>query len=223
MERKSQELQKLISEAIKHKRNEESQDLTLRQLAKQLRLTEACLSSYHTGSRIPPQAVAEKMARCFFNTEKHRKQFLVAYEKIRTAARDENRSSRGSLLERLASGEPLRVSTLFKADPFAGMNDDFFNQVFDRFSRLSGLATTPLELPGLDFQKTLWENKLDLCLSCFASVDRSVLAHFWTTPIRLNLGAIIHNKHEGEKERVKRILSLEERKGKRIRPIVVNG
>jgi GNAT superfamily N-acetyltransferase/transcriptional regulator with XRE-family HTH domain len=223
MERASSELLNLMNEAIKHKQEDEKTKLTSRQIARHLRISDQRFSTYATGSRIPRQAFAEKLANYFYRTREDRTRFLSALSTIRTSLQgDHHGTARASLLERLARGEPLRVSTL-EIEPFAGTNVDFFDQVFHRFFRLSGLTTRYIPKLSFEIGKALWQNTLDLCLGCFASVDRAVLAHFWTAPIRLSLGAIIHSKHEQERERVKRILSLQEHKIHHIRPIVVKG
>ena len=66
-------------------------------------------------------------------------------------------------------------------------------------------------------------NLADLYISCIASVHSSLLANFWTTPIRLSLGAIIHCRHDRERERVKRVLTLQEHKPHYLQPIVIKG
>jgi hypothetical protein len=95
---------------------------------------------------------------------------------------------------------------------------------FTGILRFSGLTTTPVDLPGCDVQKALADNVIDLCLSCFASVDRSLLAHFWTTPIRLSLGIVLHQRQAAEQQLVKEVFAQRRRiTGRRFRPITVKG
>jgi len=218
----SERVRDLIATAVKHKRKQENRDITFKEIAEHLDITEARLSSYNTGSRIPPEPIAEKMARYFYAAEKDRKQFVVELGKSKEESRQQSRASRDGILDRLASGERLRVSA-FKSEPFSGTKEAFFNQLLDRFFSLSGLNTVVIEPPSLYIDRALWDNILDLWLGCFARVDRSVLSHFWTTPIRVSLGAVILSKHERDKEWVKKVLSQVTRRVQRIRPIVVKG
>lgn len=219
----SLELVRLMNDAIAHKQKAVKKTLTSRDIANHLRISDQRFSTYATGSRIPHQAFAETLARYFFTTAQERTEFLVALNTIRAGTYEIARRTAGtSLVERLARGQALRVST-FEMEPFAGRHDDFFDQVFDRFFRLSGLTTAHIPQRRLTITDLLWESTADLYISCIASVDSSLLANFWTTPIRLSLGAIIHSKHKREKEKVKRILTLQERKPHLLQPVVIKG
>jgi transcriptional regulator with XRE-family HTH domain len=212
MQRTSPEIVKLMDDAITHKQATARKKLTSRDIAKQLGISDQRFSTYANGSRIPRPVFAKTLARYFFKTDKERARFMAALHTIRAGIHDAaRRNARSSFVERLARGEALRVSE-FEMEPFAGRHDDFFDQVFDRFFRLSGLTTAHIPQPRLNITDVLWDDMADLYISCIASVNSSILANFWTTPIRLSLAAIIHSKHDREKEKVKRVLTLQEHK-----------
>ncbi len=223
MEHASLELAKLISDAIAHKQGMTDQRLTARDMARHLRISDQRFSTYANGSRIPRQDLARTLAKYFFESEKEREDFLSALDHVRTRLQGGARTPAPlSFLEGLARGEALRVSKS-EMEPFAGQSDDFFDHVFDRFFRLSGLTTAYIQQPGLNIADALWNNLADLYVSCIASVSNSLLANFWTTPIRLSLGAVIHGKHQREKERVKRVLTLQEHRPRYLKPVVIKG
>ncbi len=213
-------LRSLFSEAIRKKRQQPGfEEATFDDFADQLNISKARLSSYHTGNRIPPDVLSAKMADFFFTTEKERNSFVRGIKEARAAAHQES----GSLLEKLASKEKqLRIGTL-KSGPLCGAERSFFDRLFDRFFHLSGLATTREEPENLDLAKTLWSSKLDLVYPYLASVGRVVLIHFWPTPIRLSLGAVIPERHGPQRGWVEEVLAGQVIKTTRIKPVVIRG
>jgi GNAT superfamily N-acetyltransferase len=223
MQHRSLELAKLIHDAIGHKQGATDKQLSARDIAAHLRISDQRFSTYANGSRIPRRDFAGTLARYFFKSERERAEFVAALDRIRAGVPAVPRQpAPRSSIEGLVRGESLRVSKA-ELEPFAGRSDDFFDQVFDRFFRLTGLTIAQIQQPGLNITDALRDNVADVYVSCIASVSNSLLANFWTTPIRLGLGAVIHGRYQREKERVRRVLTLQEHKPRYLKPIVIRG
>jgi hypothetical protein len=67
----------------------------------------------------------------------------------------------------------------------------FLDQFFGRFMRLAGIRHQFIETDDLvDLKDQLVQNEVDVGLGIFATLDRSLLVKFFSTPIRVGLNAI---------------------------------
>lgn len=217
-----------IAKAIHQKQHIEQmrtgQKLTLGVIAEEIGISEQSLINYRKGKSVPPEDIANRMVEYLYENDVPRaRKFKGVLEEARASARTTDMRTRPGIMDRLAAGRELRVSRS-AFPPFSGRKDSFFDKIFDRLFDLGTLAKeTPAENPGFDIRDVLWSNDIDLAIGYFASVDRTLLVNFWSTPLRLGLNAIIHEDHKGKKEEIQRVLTNPKRpRNVKFHPIVVH-
>jgi transcriptional regulator with XRE-family HTH domain len=192
------------------------------QLAEGTGLSVGAISNYRQGSRAPDADTARKIARFFYPRDRASR--LSLEERLREASKEETSISGNTLLDVTAGKRPTAVTTL-DYRPFSGTPDCFFETIFERFLGLAGiLPADPPRLRTMLTAEMLTDS--DLLLSIFDSLDRR--AHlglaFWHMPIRISLGAVIHQKFENRRHIVAAALSdPAKRTSALIRPIVIAG
>jgi transcriptional regulator with XRE-family HTH domain len=174
-----------VSDAIwqyREKKQKNNKRPSLAAIAKALGLSLPTLWNYRKGNSIPPPEITKAMAELFFRGDpgagRHFQERLDAFR---------NTVPKRNGLDQLALGKALRV---LKSDfpPFSGAIVGFFD-------RLCELSTLKPELPApqtdSDLSEALWKDEIDIAVGYFSTLDRGILVHSWSTPIRIGIGAVI--------------------------------
>jgi hypothetical protein len=142
------------------------------------------ISAWRSGQRAIPPDQAQKLAEYLFKKDIEKQRWLV---RSLDQARDPEKMT---LLKELdQDSRELRIgSTSRDGYGRAGLLDQFMV----RFLRLSGVKYRFVERDGVaDLKTQLVQEDLDVGIGIFATLDRSLMIKFFTTPIRIGLNAIV--------------------------------
>lgn len=195
-----------------------------RALAKLLGLSPGAFSSFQTGTRSPSPDSIRRLGGLYEFDHELRTSFESG---LATAARQppSNDLERGVLLESLAAGGVLDVSTM-NYEPISGAKDRFFDYVLDRFWSLTGIKIRPKARTGVALQETLSRSQASVLVSYFSTLDRSLRMRFWPLPVRVSLGAVCLSKFQAKADAIAKIISLpkdEKPQGPDLKLILLKG
>lgn len=214
---------RLIGKAV-----EDNSNLSKKEIAGETRMSTTQLWKYERGIELPPVDTIKRMAEVLYKDPRER----LAFEKglMNARARVADLGRHRAAIDRLMSGGELRIST-FPFPPFSGADDGFFDTIIARLFGLGALKITNQPVVqsagrkqiSVDIREALWNDSIDIAIGFFASLYQAVAVDFLLTPIRVCLGAVIHERHKIEASRtlVEDVLTRRRDKSLRVRPIVV--
>jgi hypothetical protein len=142
------------------------------------------VNAWRSGQRKPSPEQTKKLARYLFPRDSARQRWL---ENSLAEARDPQRAS---LLKELDenNGE-LRIGSTSQANYG---RTGFLEEFIARFLRLAGIKYKFVGRDDIvDLKEQLVQDELDVGVGIFATLDRSLLIKFFSTPIRVGLNAIV--------------------------------
>lgn len=161
----------------------EANPKTTAAIAKGVNVSEDLVSAWRSGRRSPKADQVERLAKFLFPRMPEYQFWLIG--ELRKTQEPEP----SNILERLdRRNVPLRISSTSKASyGRLGLLDQFFA----RFMRIGGIRYRFIKPDILfDLKNQLVQNEVDVGLGIFATLDRSLLIKFFSTPIRVGLNAI---------------------------------
>jgi hypothetical protein len=190
------EIREAMSRAIANRKAEAKVAMKqiIDELIEKAGISIATFWNYRRGDRPVPEDKAPVMAEYFYpNKPEEASKFVKALEQ----AREKESTVQRGAGNRLAEGQPLRLD-ITKYPPFS----EAVEKMIRHLCRLSNLTTTEdhEHKRNFDMRQALWQNEIDLAVGYFANLYRAVHVHFWPTPIKIGLGAVVLREHGTKKE-----------------------
>ena len=142
------------------------------------------VNAWRSGQRVPSNEQTRQLAKYLFPKDSDKQRWLA---RALDQAKDPQKVS---LLEELdQNSRALRVGSTSRA---SYGRKGFLDQFIARFFRLAGIRyrfTGPDEL--VDLKEQLVQEEVDVGIGIFATLDRSLMIKFFSTPIRVRLNAIV--------------------------------
>ena len=217
-------------------------------LAQDFGIKEAAFSNYKNGKRKPAGDQAKAMARAWtsqlireiengVSKEELRRRLKKAGFPLESVDRESLERELGTKLEASIAQETqasllqslidvktdLKVSYL-SYGVFSGSVTSFFNRLFQRYVKQLGIQPDAEIRDKFNVEHQLRSREVHLALCYFASVNRTLSAKFFTTPLRVSLGAVCLKKYDVNVEKLAAAVSTEGARARHaIRPIVIRG
>jgi hypothetical protein len=172
------------NEIIKQALRLTSSERSSKSVAASILCSPSLINAWRSGQREPSPDQTKKLARYLFPRDSARQRWL---ENSLSEARDPQRVS---LLKELDenNGE-LRIGSTSQANYG---RKGFLEEFIARFFRLAGINYKFVERDDIvDLKEQLVQDELDVGVGIFATLDRSLLIKFFSTPIRVGLNAIV--------------------------------
>ena len=193
-------------------------------IAAHVNCSSSLVNAWRSGQRVPSNEQVRQLAKYLFPKHSEKQRWL---ERELNHARDPQRAS---LLKDLdLNNRALRVASTSRS---SYGRKGFLDQFIVRFFRLAGIQYRFIERDELsDLKEQLVQEEIDVGVGIFATLDRSLLIKFFTTPIRVGLNAVVLDetlRRTGLGVKLLRsILAPEELESSepnpRVAPIVVQG
>jgi DNA-binding transcriptional LysR family regulator len=172
------------SEVIKQALRLTSSGHSSKAIADDVDCSPSLVNAWRSGQRIPSNEQAQRLAKYLFPKDSEKQRWL---ERSLDQARDPQKVS---LLKELdQNSRALRVGSTSRS---SYGRKGFLDQFIARFFRLAGIQYRFVERDELvDLKEQLVQDEVDVGIGIFATLDRSLMIKFFTTPIRVGLNAIV--------------------------------
>lgn len=144
--------------------------------------SEASVSGWRCGRLIPDPDQSERLAKFLFPRDSENQHWMI--EKLRESREPERPNVLNGLHQQSIA---LRIGSASKA---SYGRPGFLDQFVARFMRIAGIGHQFIKTDDLVDLIDLVQSDVDVGLGIFATLDRSLLIKFFSTPIRVGLNAI---------------------------------
>jgi GNAT superfamily N-acetyltransferase len=218
-------------------------------LAPDFGIKEAAFSNYKNGKRKPADDQAEAMAAAWTSklfeeldskrvgNEELRRRLQQGGFPLKSLQRESLKKELSTQLKesvaQVTQASLLHSLVDFKTDlkvsylsygVFSGSVSSFFNSIFQRYVKQLGIQPDAEIRDKFNVDHQLRNREIHLALCYFASVNRTLSAKFFTTPLRISLGAVCLSKYRGSVGPLAAAVSTEGARARQpIRPIVIRG